>query len=118
MPGEALQGAGDELVVGVRDEEEIAARELPRLEKFLSRPNFHLGIDPEFSMKNGGIPGKKIGTYDAADVNYASRFLQDIVTRYQLPPKVLVVHRFTRNGVTNTHAIKLDPRMAQSGIIN
>ncbi len=38
------------------------AQELPRLEKFLARPNFHLGIDPEFSMKNGGIPGKKIGT--------------------------------------------------------
>jgi hypothetical protein len=85
--------------------------ELPRLEKFLSRPNFHLGIDPEFSMKAGGLPGKKIGTYDAADVNYASRFLQDIVTRYKLTPKVLVVHRFTRKGVTNTKDIKLDPRV-------
>jgi hypothetical protein len=85
--------------------------ELPRLEKFLARPNFHLGIDPEFSMKEGGLPGKKIGTYDAADVNYASRFLQDIVTRYKLTPKVLVVHRFTRKGVTNTKEIKLDPRV-------
>lgn len=87
------------------------AEELPRLEKFLSRPNFHLGIDPEFSMKNGGLPGKKIGTYDAADVNYASRFLQEIVSRYKLTPKVLVVHRFTRKGVTNTRNIKLDPRV-------
>ncbi|MBI2407474.1 MAG: hypothetical protein HYV19_04140 [Gemmatimonadetes bacterium] len=87
------------------------AQELPRLEKFLSRPNFHLGIDPEFSMKNGGIPGKKIGTYDAADVNYASRFLQELVARYKLPPKVLVVHRFTRNGLTNSAQIKLDPRV-------
>ena len=86
-------------------------QELPRLEKFLSRPNFHLGIDPEFSMKNGGIPGKKIGTYDAEDVNYASRFLQELVTRHKIPPKVLVVHRFTRKGVTNTPKIKLDPRV-------
>ncbi|MDQ8154949.1 MAG: hypothetical protein P3B98_09840 [Gemmatimonadota bacterium] len=85
--------------------------ELPRLEKFLARPNFHLGIDPEFSMKNGGIPGKKIGTYDAEDVNYASRFLQDIVTRHKVTPKVLVVHRFTRKGVTNFKQIKLDPRV-------
>lgn len=87
------------------------AEELPRLEKFLSRPNFHLGIDPEFSMKDGGLPGKKIGTYDAEDVNYASRFLQDIVAKYKLTPKVLVVHRFTRKGVTNTKNIKLDPRV-------
>ena len=49
--------------------------ELPLLERFLKRPDVHLGIDPEFSMKNGGKPGKKIGTYDASDVNYASRFL-------------------------------------------
>ena len=87
------------------------AEELPRLEKFLSRPNFHLGIDPEFSMKNGGLPGKKIGTYDAEDVNFASRYLQDIVTKYKLTPKVLVVHRFTRKGVTNSGNIKLDPRV-------
>jgi hypothetical protein len=78
---------------------------------FLSRPDVHLGIDPEFSMKNGGIPGKRIGTYDAEDINYASRFLQDLVTRYKIPPKVLVVHRFTRKGVTNTPKIKLDPRV-------
>lgn len=86
-------------------------QELPRLEKFLSRPHFHLGIDPEFSMKNGGIPGKRIGTYDAEDINYASRFLQELVTRHRIPPKVLVVHRFTRKGVTNTPKIRLDPRV-------
>src|SRR5690606_8684315 len=35
--------------------------ELPRLETFLMRPDVHLGIDPEFSMKRGGVPGKRIG---------------------------------------------------------
>lgn len=85
--------------------------ELPRLAKFLMRPNFHLGIDPEFSMKDGTVPGKKIGTYDAADVNYAKDFLADLVTRYKLPPKVLVVHRFTQRGVTNYRNITLDPRV-------
>ena len=86
-------------------------QELPALERFLKRPDVHLGIDPEFSMKDGGRPGKKIGTYDAADVNYASRFLAGLVDKYNLPPKVLIVHRFTRKGVTNTPNIKLDPRV-------
>ena len=85
--------------------------ELPWIEKFLIRPDVHLGIDPEFSMKKGGIPGKKIGTYDAADVNYASQFLANLVDKYKLPPKILVVHRFTPGGVTNTKNIKLDPRV-------
>jgi hypothetical protein len=85
--------------------------ELPWIEKFLIRPDVHLGIDPEFSMKGGGIPGKRIGTYDAADVNYASRYLANLVDRHKLPPKILVVHRFTPKGVTNTSRIQLDPRV-------
>ena len=85
--------------------------ELPRLASFLMRPNVHLGIDPEFSMKDGTPPGKKVGTYDAADVNYAAGFLADLVTKYNLPPKIFVVHRFTQRGLTNYKSIKLDPRV-------
>ncbi len=85
--------------------------ELPWIEKFLIRPDVHLGIDPEFSMKGGGIPGKRIGTYDAADINYASRFLAGLVEKHKLPPKILVVHRFTPGGVTNVKKITLDPRV-------
>jgi hypothetical protein len=84
-------------------------QELPRLEKFLSRPNFHLGIDPEFSMKLGGLPGKRIGTFDAEDINYATEWLASVVKKYDIPPKVFVIHRFTQRGVTNYQNIKLDP---------
>ncbi|MBC8089023.1 MAG: hypothetical protein H7Z40_17290, partial [Phycisphaerae bacterium] len=87
-------------------------QELPWLERFLIRPDVHLGIDPEFSMKNTTLaPGKKIGTFDAADINYAIKFLGDLVDKHKLPPKVLVVHRFTRKGVTNADAIKADSRV-------
>lgn len=85
--------------------------ELPWIEKFLIRPDVHLGIDPEFSMKNGGIPGKRIGTYDAADINYAIRFMSKLVEKHNLPPKILVVHRFTPKGLTNYRNIKLDARV-------
>ena len=85
--------------------------ELPALERFLKRPDVHLGIDPEFSMKDGGRPGKKIGTYDASDINYATRYLGGLVEKHALPPKVLVVHRFTRKGVTNSPGIKLDSKV-------
>jgi hypothetical protein len=86
-------------------------QEVPRLTSFLSRPDVHLAIDPEFSMKRGGVPGKRIGTYDASDVNYAIDFLADLVEKHNLPPKVLVVHRFTRPMLTNANKIKLDPRV-------
>jgi hypothetical protein len=85
--------------------------ELPRLVPFLRRPNVHLAIDPEFAMKGGTPPGRKVGSLDAADVNYASALLADLVTEHRLPPKVLVVHRFTQRMVTNASRIKLDPRV-------
>ena len=85
--------------------------ELPRLIPFLMRPNVHLGLDPEFSMKGGHKPGTRIGTLDAADINYASDLLAKLVTEHHLPPKVLVVHRFTRPMLTNARKIELDPRV-------
>ena len=85
--------------------------ELPRIEKYLKLPNVHLGIDPEFSMKGGDKPGTKIGTYDAADINYVSKYLADMVNELNLPPKVFVVHRFTKKMVTNSQNIKLRPEV-------
>ena len=85
---------------------------LPRFEWLLKNPDVHLAIDPEFNLiKSGRIPGKKIGTYDASDVNYASAFLQELVKKYNLPPKVFIVHRFTRNMVTNAKKIVLRPEV-------
>ena len=85
--------------------------ELPRLEPWLSRPDVHFGMDPEFSMKDGTKPGKKIGRYDAADVNWAIDYLAKLVTEKKLPPKILVVHRFTKPRLTNATKIKRDPRV-------
>ena len=85
--------------------------DLPYFREYLSRPDVHLGIDPEFSMKTGARPGSVIGTFDATDINYTIDYLADIVNEYQLPPKVLVVHRFTDNMVTNYQDIKPRPEV-------
>jgi hypothetical protein len=84
-------------------------KEIPLLEKYLAMPNVHLGIDPEFSMKTGKRPGSVIGTFDASDINFAIHYLTDIVRKNNLPPKVLVVHRFTQAMVTNYKEIKPNP---------
>jgi hypothetical protein len=85
--------------------------EIPALEPYLLMPNVHLGIDPEFSMKGGQAPGKVIGTFDAADVNYASEYLANLVKKNNLPPKILVLHRFTQGMLTNTKNIKTRPEV-------
>ncbi len=93
--------------VGLSDLE----HELPPLAKYLRLPFVHLGIDPEFSMKSGRRPGTEVGEFDAQDINYARRFLARLVSENRLPPKVLVVHRFRQDMVTNYQDIKLDPRV-------
>lgn len=80
-------------------------KELPLLSKYLALPNVHLAIDPEFSMKDGTPPGDEIGTFSSADINYASGFLADLVKKNNLPPKILVVHRFTEEMVTGARNI-------------
>lgn len=85
--------------------------EIPLLEKYLKLPNVHLGIDPEFSMKGGQKPGSVIGSFDAADINYAAEYLQKIVKENNLSPKVLIVHRFTQGMVKNYKEIKTLPEV-------
>ena len=85
--------------------------ELPPLEKYLSMPDVHLGIDPEFSMKFGDKPGKRIGTFSENDINAAIDYLAAIVKKNNLPPKILVVHRFTQGMVTGAANIKKIPEV-------
>jgi len=79
--------------------------ELPKLERYFKLPNVHLGVDAEFSMKHGIRPGKVVGTFDAADINFATNYLAKIVRENDLPPKILIVHRYTQKMLTNYQAI-------------
>ena len=85
--------------------------EIPMLEQYLKMPNVHLAIDPEFSMKTGRVPGSIIGTFDAGDINYVSQYLAKLVKDNNLPPKILVIHRFTINMVTGYKQIALRPEV-------
>ena len=86
--------------------EEVAA-----LEQYLKLPNVHLGVDPEFSMRTGAVPGTKIGTCTADDINDAIDILSNLVREYKLPPKVLVIHRFTQGMLTDYGKIKITPEV-------
>jgi hypothetical protein len=85
---------------------------LPRFEWILKNADVHLAIDPEFNLIGSGkIPGSKIGKLDSADINFATDFLRKIVKKHKIPPKVLIVHRFTRGMVTNAKQIKFHPEV-------
>lgn len=86
--------------------------EIPLLAKYLALPQVHLAIDPEFAMKPGQVPGAEyVGTFDAVDINYAINYLASIVKEYDLPPKILVIHRYREDMVTNSQDIETIPQV-------
>lgn len=85
--------------------------EISRLLPFLQAPDVHLALDPEFDMQPGVVPGRRIGTTDASSVNAAIAILAGLVEKRRLPPKLLLVHRFTEGMLTRASAVRLDPRV-------
>ena len=106
--GDSIQGL---VFLDVQPGLSTLQQELPRLEKYLLKSNVHLGIDAEYSMKNSKAPGSSIGSFDAADINFAAIWLRSIVQKYKLPPKMLVVHRFTSPMLTNYQNIFTYPEV-------
>lgn len=87
------------------------AEEVRHLEPFLSRPNVHLALDPEFDMEPSVPPGRRIGGSGADEINEAVRFLAEIVRRRGVPPKLLIVHRFIPSMLRDPANVRLDPRV-------
>ena len=87
-------------------------QEAQALEQFLREPDVSLALDPEWSMDPPQLPGQEIGSTDAATINEVSRYLSGIVRRYDLPQKLLVVHRFTGDMIEAEHDLERHPGVA------
>ncbi len=81
------------------------------LSSYLVLPDVHLGLDPEYNMTYRQVPCSAIGTLDAGAINEVSAFLAGVVREHRLPPKIVVVHRFTQAMVTNAHNITRRPEV-------
>jgi hypothetical protein len=102
------------LFVDIQAGQSTLQQELPPLLKYLERPDVHLGVDPEFYMhyKREGIrPSAKVGQMMSTDVNYVIQALDQLVREKNLPPKILVVHRFRADMVPDAENIKPTSRV-------
>ena len=69
--------------------------ETKRLRKWLKEPDVGLALDPEWRMAPGQVPGQVIGGVGAREVNATTAWLDQLVQRYHLPQKLLLIHQFT-----------------------
>jgi hypothetical protein len=77
--------------------------------EFLKEPRVHLALDPEWAMGPDLIPAEETGSLDAEDVNRVIDILSDLVREEHLPPKILVVHRFTEGMLRGYDRIRPNP---------
>jgi hypothetical protein len=78
----------------------------------LRDPWVGLALDPEWRMARGGVPGRRIGTVGAAEVNRVSAMLSRFVARHRLPEKLFLLHQFRRDMVVNPGRIVRRPGLA------
>jgi len=108
MLGEA-RAAGLKLVLDIQTGRSNVMDEILPLVPYLQQPDVYLALDPEFSMGTDGIPGRRIGSMPAEQVNDAIAVLEFLITRHNLPPKVLIVHQFTTGMLPDKEKILKSP---------
>jgi hypothetical protein len=77
------------------------------IEALLAQRDVSLALDPEWRVGPTQQPGGgRIGTVDGTEVNETIDYLDGVIRRFALPPKMLVVHQFTPSMVTNKAIIR------------
>jgi hypothetical protein len=83
--------------------------EVEHLLPYLEHPRVHLGIDPEFVTTPDTPPGLTIGTLDASEINRAQEMVKEVVDEHDLPNKIVMVHQFIPEMISNKEQIEVVP---------
>ena len=81
-------------------------------EELLLEPHVGLALDPEWRLKPNQFHLEQIGSVDAAEVNQVVDWLAQLVRENNLPQKLLMVHQFSHEMITNRSEIRTTPELA------
>lgn len=102
---------GYPLLLDIQIGHSTIADEIEVIRPFLERPHVHLAIDTEYDMAPGEVPAEQIGSSSGEEIMGAARTLSEMVKKKDLPPKVLVIHQFAYEMITNKEAIERVPNV-------
>jgi hypothetical protein len=86
--------------------------EVRHWERFLREPDVGIALDPEFSMRPGEVPGRDLGSTDAATINRVSGYVAGLAARHRLPEKLMVIHQFADSMIDDKRRIVLRKGLA------
>ena len=72
----------------------------------LRDPWVGLALDPEWRMGPHGVPGRRIGSVSASEVNRVSAWLDGLTAREGLPEKVFMLHQFRTDMVRHIERVQ------------
>lgn len=81
-------------------------------EELLLKPHVGLALDPEWRLKPNQFHLQQIGSVDAAEVNQVVDWLAQLVRSNNLPQKLLMVHQFSHQMITNRSEIRTPSELA------
>ncbi len=103
---DAVRTVGGRLILDIQPGKADVLDEAMAYESLLLEPEVGLALDPEWVVGPNQTPKGRIGRLDAADINRVAAYLSDLVKANNLPPKILIIHRFNPGMVTNTDRIE------------
>ena len=72
----------------------------------LRDPWVGLALDPEWRMGPHGVPGRRIGSVSASEVNRVSAWLDELTARDGLPEKVFMLHQFRTDMIRHIERVQ------------
>ena len=75
--------------------------EVRGIERYLLNPRVHVAIDPEYAVGPDGVPIETPGRITGDEINQVQTYLRELVARYNLPAKILVVHQYMEETIVD-----------------
>jgi hypothetical protein len=102
---DAARAAGVYVVLDMQPGRNDFLTQAKEYTKLLQQPNVGLALDPEWRLAPDQVPLKQIGSVDVGEINATSAWLSGLTTAAKLPQKLLVLHQFRQDMITNRAAL-------------
>jgi hypothetical protein len=86
--------------------------DVKRYARFLRDPAVGVGLDPEWKLPRGVVPGQQLGSASAASINAVSKYLSSFVAKHRLPQKLFIIHEFRTSELPDRNKIAIRPGLA------
>ncbi len=86
--------------------------DVKRYSRFLLDPAVGVGLDPEWKVGPGEVPGQELGSASAASINAVSSYLSRLVAKHRLPQKLFIIHEFRTSELPDRNKIAIRPGLA------